>query len=91
MKQTQKVYASIELEREVEIKWYVEIDTNMDAHFKYEPPHVLNDKYFDTKEEAEEYERSAHWAGITTVLSKKVLVDKRKPTVEEIASSKIIF
>lgn len=43
----------IEKECECEVKYYVLASPFVDPHFRPEPDFVVEDKYFDTKEEAE--------------------------------------
>lgn len=41
--------------RKCHVQYYVEADPNLDAHWKYEEPFVLDDRYFETRAEAERY------------------------------------
>lgn len=53
MKEIRTVY--IPVEKEVEVKYFVWVQPADDPHFAPSPCYVLNNKYFDTKAEAEAY------------------------------------
>ena len=53
MKEIRTIY--IPVEKEVEVKYFVWVEPADDPHFIPSPGYVLNDKYFETKAEAEAY------------------------------------
>ena len=59
----------IEKECECEVKYYVLGKPLVDPHFRPEPNFVVEDKYFDTKEEAEnlkaELDKRGTWVNYT--------------------------
>lgn len=55
MKAVRIVYRPEEVE--CEVKYYIDVDPCDDAHFVPTPHYKLDNKYFDTKEEAEEYKK----------------------------------
>lgn len=53
MKKMMKVRKCIFVEKMCEVKYYIMAEPATDPHFAPEPPYVLQNKYFDTKTEAE--------------------------------------
>lgn len=58
--------------RKCHVQYYVEADPNLDAHWLYEEPFVLDGKFFETKEEAQGYRdlNARYVAAILTVREK---------------------
>lgn len=55
MKKMMKIRKCIFVEALCEVKYYILASEYADGHFRPNPPFVLKDKYFDTREEAEAF------------------------------------
>ena len=58
--------------RQCHVQFYVEADPNLDAHWRYEKPFVLDGKFFETEAEARSYKglKEKNIAAILTVREK---------------------
>lgn len=85
MKEIRTLDICVEITRECDVKYYVWADPNLDAHWMYEPCFVLEDKYFDTEEEAQAFLDKSYKDGICAILSigEQVTLLDRRPIVTE--------